>query len=221
LSAAPPLFSAAKTGDYFVVTLCSLVDADGAPVTDLEPLVKKPDKTATGAEYYVNIPAAPEGQPKPFGGFINAWPGAAVPGAELEVELVLGGYAGISGSHVVAQAFTTTDPNGHAAFYVGAGSHPENVGVRVRIASNPVNTWFTPTVDSPSVFFGPGTISDLDPQQEPYTLVLPLQSRLAAAGINLKAITTKLAQKTQKRSASGPIPFWMPNHLLPPIKPKP
>jgi hypothetical protein len=208
LSATPPLASSDKSSATFVVLLLSLIDDDGAPVTDLEPLVKKPGKSSTGAEYYVNIPAAP-GQDKAFGGFIDARPGPPVAGAGLDAHLVLGND--LVGQHVIAQAVAVTDAHGIAAFSVGAGTHPEDVTLRVRIFDNPVNTWFTPWVDSPSGFFGPGARSDLDPKRDPYTLVVPLWSRLAAA-VDLSAIRTKLAQKGQKQSA--PIPFWRPSRQL-------
>jgi hypothetical protein len=208
LSAAPSLVSSDKTSAAVVIILLSLVDDDGAPVTDLESVVKKPGKASTGAEYYENIPSI-DGQKKPFGGFIAARPGPPVAGAKFQAQLLLGNE--MVGEHIVGQCFAVTDADGTAVFSVGAGSHPEDVTLRLSVLDNPANRWFTPVVDSASGFFGPGARSDLEPKRDPYTLIVPVSAQLAA-DIDLNAIRTNLARKVENRSPS--IPFWRPTGPL-------
>jgi len=123
LSANPPTaFSTAKTS-ALVVALLSWVADDGKPVTDLDAVLSKPKKSASGAEYYVNIQSAvgPSAR-KPF---VSGRQGPPIAGAKLAVQLTLGNER--VGQHAVAQAQVTTNSDGFVAFVVGPGSHPKAV----------------------------------------------------------------------------------------------
>jgi hypothetical protein len=139
LSADPPApLAPGKVTALFVVGLLSWVDDDGTPVADLDAVLSKPHESETGAQYYLNIDSPFVAQTP----FIAGKPGPAVAGARFSAQLLLGNE--LAGRHVVTQAEVVADSDGIAAFIIGAGSHPEDVSLRVRVLANPTNTWFTP-----------------------------------------------------------------------------
>jgi hypothetical protein len=162
-------------------------------VADLDAVLSKPHESETGAQYYLNIDSPFVAQTP----FIAGKPGPAVAGARFSAQLLLGNE--LAGRHVVTQAEVVADSDGIAAFIIGAGSHPEDVSLRVRVLANPTNTWFTPTVDSPSLFFRPGAKSDLDPHRNPYTLLVVGPNQLTTAGADLNAIKATFTRKSKER----------------------
>jgi hypothetical protein len=191
LSANPPApLSSGKVQALFVVGLLSWVDDEGTPVPDLDAVLSKPHKTETGAEYYLDI-ESPFHEETPF---IAGRPGPPVAGASVRAQLLLGNEHG--SGHAVTQRVVVTNGDGIAAFLVGAGSHPEDVSLRLSVLANPVNEWFTPTVDSPALFFRPGAKSDLDPDRAPYTLLV-VGKQLTTAGADINAVKASLAKKSR------------------------
>jgi len=195
LSAVPRLSGAYKDAAFFVVHLLGYVDGNGKPFADLESAVIAPHKTSSGAEWYPpNFDDA--GTFGTIAAFLKGKRGPGVAKAKVQAALVLGNDT--AGRHFVAQVESRTSASGAATFIVRAGSHPEDVALRLHVAENPVNTWFKPTILSPSVFFGPGTGSDLDPNPTPYSLAVPSVQELTAAGLDLRAISAAVTAKALK-----------------------
>jgi hypothetical protein len=211
LCANPPMVgSGDKVSAELSVCILGWVNDDGTPAADLDSLIDKPLTTATGAQGYEHI----YGAERPF---VKGRSGAPIAGARLAVQLVLGND--IVGRHTAAEAQVVTDASGLAAFIIAAGSHPEDVSLQLNVLENPFNVWFTPTVVSPSVFFGPGAQADLAPGRTPYTLMSISDMQLGIIGIDASAITRAFAAG-KSQSGQPPTLIVRPfRPIQPPLKP--
>ena len=117
----------------------------------------RPGRRQRGASWYPDIQTL-EG----LGNFIAASRGPGVAGARLALQLIVGNQ--FVGSHVVDQHELVTDGAGNAVIDLDIGNRCEDFHVRLRVVTNPVNTWLKPDCESRWYFALPGVhVKDTDP----------------------------------------------------------
>jgi hypothetical protein len=138
------------------VNLASAVNKDGTPAESLSSIIKGPQTTPSGAEWYPNV-QTPDG----LGVFIAASRGPGVANAKVQALLIVGNAQ--SGFHVVGEQTKSTDTSGTATFTVETGSRSEDMHVQIHVVENPVNTWFKPKVATDLAFVAPDATDDSKP----------------------------------------------------------
>ena len=141
------------------VHLMGLVGWDGQPVTDFaSSYALEPDDGTI---------------------VINGTTNGGVPGATIRAHLMLGNEDVGFRTGGVAEA--QTNASGVAMFRFKAGTHVEGGKLVLEVVENPVNPWFTPTLEGSSYLFYPARAGDDSGPSTPYVINALDLKRLSAA----------------------------------------
>jgi hypothetical protein len=110
---------------------------------------------------------------------INGTTNGGVPGATIRAHLMLGNESVGFRSGGVAEA--QTNSSGVAMFHFKAGTHVEGGKLVLEVVENPVNPWFTPTLEGSSYMFYPARAGDDSGPSTPYVINVLDLSRFTAA----------------------------------------
>jgi hypothetical protein len=144
-----------------IISIRQIVGPDGNPIADFAKSYNPPVKHADGSESYPGVPG--HTHPRLVGDAAGSLAGAHVRATMLLGE-VDGGRTAATVPDLVA------DSDGNVLVAIVAGTHVEEVRLRIDITQNPINPWFLPTVTMPSLTFVPAKDRDDSGRQVPYLL---------------------------------------------------
>lgn len=186
-----------------VVSLASLIGADGGPVPSLNAAYEElaPELRDAGRHLGIDtaslVPAIR----------LRARAGAGVAGAVIRATLLLGNRR--VGFRQIGPVGATTNPEGLAVFRVEAGTHAEDMLLQVEVATNPANPWFLPKLTAAADSLGPAATGDDFVPPVGYRLVADVLPSMLQIGFDPKRIKAPLP--LQDRAVGDklvrPLPF--------------